>query len=94
MFDPDLVSVAFPQRLAYSLIRQRAEARLGLVLLVGGFLLQAAGPFFNLGSLTTTGQRWVGLMLATVVWLLAFAAWKLYVPWAEDRKRQVLDALP
>jgi hypothetical protein len=62
---PEYVSVRFPQQLAYSLVRQRSEARLGLVLLVGGFLLQAAGPFFRLGSLTTTAERWAAVAVSS-----------------------------
>ena len=92
-FDP-YVSVGFPQQLAYSLVRQRAEARLGLAFLVGGFVLQAAGPFFDLGSLTTAGQRVAAVLLALLVWLLAVVAWKLYVPWDENRTRVRVDGLP
>jgi len=87
------ITVRFPQQLAYSLVRQRAEARLGLVFLVGGLALQAAGPLFDLGSLTTTCQRITAVLLALLIWLLAVVGWKLYVPWDENRTRQRLDAL-
>jgi hypothetical protein len=93
LFAPEIVNVSFPQQLAYSMVRQRAEARLGLVLLVSGFVLQAAGSFFNLGSLTTAGQRWAGLILAAGLWLLAFAAWRVYVPWDERRNIERMEAL-
>jgi hypothetical protein len=58
MFDPDVISVGFPQELAYSLIRQRAEARLGLALLVGGFLQAAsASNQTTMASMSPT-HRW------------------------------------
>ena len=71
---------------------QRSEARLGLILLVAGFLLQAAGPFFHLGSVTTTAERLSAVAVVIAVWVLALVAWHTYVPWDENRTRERLDA--
>jgi hypothetical protein len=84
----------FPQGLAVSMVRQRAEARLGLGLLVAGFLAQAAGPLFALGSLTTTHERITTGLLAAAIWgATYFVGWRLYVPWDERRTRRRMDDL-
>jgi hypothetical protein len=85
---------AFPQGLALSMVRQRAEARLGLGLLVTGFLAQAAGPVFALGSLTTTPERITAGLLAAVIWAATYlVGWRIYVPWDERRTRRRMDDL-
>jgi hypothetical protein len=84
----------FPQGLALSMVRQRAEARLGLGLLVTGFLAQAAGPVFALGSLTTARERITAGLLAAVIWGATYlVGWRRYVPWDEQRTRRRIDDL-
>jgi hypothetical protein len=81
----------FPKGLADSLVRQRAEARLGLFLLVSGFLMQALNSVFDLGQLETTGQRWTALVLALATWLLTWVlGMRLYVPWDEQRTARAI----
>jgi hypothetical protein len=81
---PGHVSIAFPQALLESMIRQRAEARLGLLLLVGGFLMQAASG--AAGSARLSGPE-IGVAVVAVgfSWVLAVAAFKTYVPWEARR---------
>jgi hypothetical protein len=77
--------------LANSLVRQRAEARLGLFLLVSGFLLQALNSVFDLGQLETAGQRWTALVFALATWLLTWVlGMRLYVPWDERRTARAI----
>jgi uncharacterized membrane protein (DUF485 family) len=66
---------------------QRAEARLGIMLLVGGFLLQATTYFFPhpKSSLHTTPQRLIGVGLLVLAWILATITYKVYVPWSAQR---------
>jgi hypothetical protein len=75
-----------PNPFGASLIRQRAEARLGLFLLVAGFVAQGAGPMFNLGSLATASERSTVIPLALVLWSAAYlVGWRWLV--ARDERR-------
>lgn len=87
------LNLPFPQKLAESMIHQRAEARLGLVLLVGGFCLQGANLVFNLGSLTTSGPRYAAIPAVLTTWLVAYVAWLTYVPWDARKTERKMDAL-
>ena len=86
-FGGGVVSVGFPQQLAYSMVRQRAEARLGLGLLLGAFCCKPLDRYSTWGLLrrglavdrSHSRQRRVGL--------LALVTWKVYVPWDEGRNR-------
>jgi hypothetical protein len=66
--------------------RQRAEARLGLALLVAGFGLQAVG-FLAAPSLGLHGaaELLTAGVLVAGVWAGFVVAWKTYVPWDERR---------
>jgi hypothetical protein len=66
---------------------QRAEARLGIVCLVSGFLLQATAYFFPhpSASLHTWPERALGLALIAGTWVIASASYRLYVPWSAAR---------
>jgi peptidoglycan/LPS O-acetylase OafA/YrhL len=88
-----LGSSSFPQGLAYSLIRQRAEARLGLVLMVLGFAMQAVVYFTGSGdALTETNEVLLAGGLVLVVWIAAGIATRCYVPWDERRTRSKMDS--
>jgi hypothetical protein len=67
--------------------RQRAEARMGIVFLVGGFLLQATAYFFPhpSASLHSWHERAAGCLLLLVTWVIAAAGYRLYVPWSAER---------
>jgi hypothetical protein len=69
-------------KLGQSLARQRAEAHVGLALLVAGFLLQLIAYLFphDTSGFHTWRERGVALVIVAVEWLAAFAVWKLYVP--------------
>jgi hypothetical protein len=83
---PGAIAVPFPQELLRSLVRQRAEARLGLTLLVAGFVGQAV-PYIGGSSLGLQNgtERILALALAVIVWLTAAVAMRVYVPRAERR---------
>jgi hypothetical protein len=83
----------FPQGLADSLIRQRAEARLGLALLVLGFLMQGAVYFTGSSDpLTSSTEILLAAGIALGVWALAYLAMRSYVPWDERQTRSRMDS--
>jgi hypothetical protein len=66
--------------------RQRAEARLGVVLLVAGFVCQAVYYFFpHTAILETSTERIIALLLALIPVAVAVIGMKLYVPRSEHR---------
>jgi hypothetical protein len=80
------ITVPFPQGLARSMARQRAEARLGVVLLVLGFLCQAVYYFFPHTAMLETGtERLIALLLALFPVALAIVGMRVYVPRSEHR---------
>jgi hypothetical protein len=84
--------VGLPPQLRASMIRQRAEARLGLVLLVIGFVLQAFAYLFEGGlSFQSWSQRGVAALLCLLIWLLAYPLFRWYVPWEERRTKKRID---
>ncbi len=86
-----ITSVGFPQGLAHSMSRQKAEATLGLPFLVIGFILQGA---VLVGSARIEGRTQTVVALAMVggVWLLAFVLWKIVVPWLHARTLAVVES--
>ncbi len=80
------MSFGLPQ-LALGSARQRAEARLGIFLLGTGFLMQATSYFFPhpRSGLHTTAQRLIAVSFIVCTWLIAYVAYKLYIPRATDR---------
>lgn len=78
---PGTISMPFPQAQLESLVRQRAEARLGMTLLVIGFLLQAATYLVEPPWRLASEHEKVGAgATAVLVLLVAFMAWRLWVP--------------
>ena len=81
-----------PQALSDSLIRQRAEARLGLFLLVVGFAMQASVYFTgSRDALTATTEILLALGIALVVWVMAYGLARIYVPWDVRQTRSEMD---
>jgi hypothetical protein len=80
------ISFGLPH-MALGSARQRAEARLGIVLLGGGFLLQGLAYFFPhpRSSLNTNMQRLVGLGILVGAWVMAIIAYRMYVGWSTAR---------
>jgi hypothetical protein len=80
------IAIPFPQGLARSMARQRAEARLGVVLLVAGFVCQAVYYFFPHTAILETGtERIIALLLALFPVAVAIVGMRLYVPGSERR---------
>jgi hypothetical protein len=90
-FDSDFSSVSFPQGLAISMSRQKAEATLGMPFLVGGFLLQGFVLFVGSARLEWPAEALVALAMVGGVWLLAFVLWKTVVPRLHARTLAALD---
>lgn len=68
-------------KLGESLARQRAEAHVGLALLVSGFVMQLVGYLFPDGhGFNSWRERGVALAFVLAEWALAAVAWKVYVP--------------
>jgi hypothetical protein len=90
------ITVPFPQALAESMARQRAEARLGMVFLVAGFAMQATVYFFEPAShLSGLEQQLAAGALILAAWVIAFVGWRLCVPLDEWRTlRQLGDGIP
>ena len=89
---PGHIGVPFPQKLAHSMARQRAEARLGLALLVAGFAMQAAVYFFDPDAqLASSGEKLLALVFVVCAWLLALVGMFTYVRWDE---RRTIDRIP
>ena len=80
------ISFGLPH-IALGSARQRAEARLGMTLLVGGFLLQALAYFFPHPeeNLDTGWERGVGAAMLVLTWVVAATCYRLYVPWSAAR---------
>jgi hypothetical protein len=77
---PGHIGVPFPQAQAESMVRQRAEARWGMTLLVIGFLMQAAVYFFApSGHLEGGREKALALVLALLVWAIAWLGMKTVV---------------
>lgn len=92
---PGHISIPFPSALLESMIRQRAEARVGLVFLVVGFALQASVYFFTGGRFATLEEKLVAGALAALIWALALLTMKMVVPWDEQRTRvRIPDGIP
>jgi hypothetical protein len=86
--DIPMIGMAFgTPEIARAAARQRAEARLGIFLLVGGFLLQGLVYFFPhpRASLHTWAERGIGLAILVIIWIVAAIIYRLYVPWDERR---------
>lgn len=91
-FAVGVLIVPFPQGLARSMARQRAEARLGLALLVVGFLCQ--GIYFFLphdAMLTTWCERITALLLAAIPFVVTVIGMKWYVPRDERRTLEQVE---
>jgi hypothetical protein len=79
-----------PGGLALSLLGEVPEAQVGLLLLVLGFVGQALGAIFDLGSLTTSGERVAVVPLVLVITGLVYAVgWRWFVP---RQKRRGIQA--
>jgi hypothetical protein len=75
---PGSITIAFPQGLARSMARQRAEARLGVALLICGFLIQAAYFFFpHQATLHDRSERGVCLGLALIPLAITIVGMKI-----------------
>lgn len=76
--------------------RQVAEVQVGLLLLATGFVMQGAGYFVPGGILSLSGwrERVLGLVVASVAWLVAFAGYRLYVPWKARRIYRTVTGNP
>lgn len=81
--------------LARSIARQAAEARLGIVLLAGGFTLQAVAYLFPhpRSGFQTSAQRLSAVAILVLSWIAAALVHKVYVPWSAKRAFERATAL-
>lgn len=78
--------IDFPQGMSRSLARQRAEARLGLVLLSAGFAMQAVIYFAPAsGPISNPNEIMLAAIAALCAGVIAVVGMKTYVPWDEGR---------
>jgi hypothetical protein len=79
-------TLEMPEGLVRSIVRQRSEARLGVFLLVTGFVIQALYYFFpHAGNLDDWPKRLVTLALLAIPVGAALVGMRTYVP--RDEKR-------
>lgn len=78
---PGHVTLPFPQAQLESMVRQRAEARWGMALLVAGFALQAVSYLAVSGwRLHGRDEKLGALVIVAAIWLVAYIGWVAYVP--------------
>lgn len=95
MFDRELSpgTPGLPE-VARGFARQRAEARLGVALLVVGFVLQGVGYLFPAAgkSLSTWGERGIALVIWLAIGVLAFGVYRGWVARSTQRTFDTADA--